>query len=91
MKLQVSLILTIVWFCVHCTMQRNSQILHYFNIFENENQYVWFGVDQHELGIKCDTCSKEYSSVVEYYSEDMCGDNAIPKNVKMYVNNTIAR
>ena len=35
----------------------------------------------------CKTCNKKYSSYIKYYTEDICGDNAIPKNVKMFVNN----
>ena len=47
--------------------------------------------DQHLLKKhhQCSTCSQKYSSYLKYYTEDFCGDNAIPKNVKMYVNNTV--
>ena len=45
--------------------------------------------DQHLLKtpMVCQTCNKKYSSYMKYYTEDICGDNAIPKNVKMFVNN----
>jgi len=47
--------------------------------------------DLHEREVECPTCSKKYTSAVHLYTDDMCGDNAIPKNVKMYVNNTLQR
>ena len=47
--------------------------------------------DQHEVEVECEQCSKKYPSVISMYLEDMCGDNAIPKNVKTYVNNTISK
>ena len=45
--------------------------------------------DQHLLKTPtvCKTCNKKYSSYMRFYTEDICGDNAIPKNVKMFVNN----
>ena len=47
--------------------------------------------DQHLLKKhhQCSTCNQKYSSFLKFYTEDFCGDNAIPKNVKMYVNNTV--
>ena len=47
--------------------------------------------DQHLLKKhhQCSTCNQKYSSYLKYYTEDFCGDNALPKNVKMYVNNTV--
>jgi len=49
--------------------------------------------DQHLLKKphQCSTCSQKYSSYLKFYTEDFCGDNAIPKNVKMFVNNTVAK
>ena len=45
--------------------------------------------DQHLLKtpLTCPTCGKKYSSHMKYYTEDICGDNAIPRNVKLFVNN----
>ena len=47
--------------------------------------------DQHLLKNhhQCSTCNQKYSSYIKYYTEDFCGDNAIPKNVKTFVNNTV--
>ena len=49
--------------------------------------------DQHLLKKphQCSSCNQKYSSYLKYYTEDFCGDNAIPKNVKMFVNNTVAK
>ena len=49
--------------------------------------------DQHNLKkpLDCDTCKKKYVSHLKYYSDDICGDNAIPRNVKSFVNNTIRK
>ena len=44
-----------------------------------------------EGGIVCQECKRKYPSPLTYYTADKCGDNAIPKNVKMFVNNTISR
>ena len=45
--------------------------------------------DQHLLKtpMTCPTCGKKFSSHMKYYTEDICGDNAIPRNVKLFVNN----
>ena len=50
-------------------------------------------VDQHLLKTphQCSTCNQKYTSYLKYYTDDFCGDNAIPKNVKIYVNNTVSK
>ena len=49
--------------------------------------------DQHLLNKahQCPSCNVKYSSFLKYYTEDICGDNAIPKNVKMFVNNIVSK
>jgi hypothetical protein len=49
--------------------------------------------DQHNLKktIDCSNCKKKYSSHLKFYSDDICGDNAIPRNVKSFVNNVIRK
>jgi len=54
--------------------------------------------DQHEgegegssTALVCPECRRSYPSPLKFYTGDKCGDNAIPKNVKMFVNNTISR
>jgi hypothetical protein len=37
----------------------------------------------------CPECRRSYPSPLKFYTGDKCGDNAIPKNVKMFVNSTI--
>ena len=50
-------------------------------------------LDQHLLNkpTECSTCKHKYSSYHKLYTDDFCGDNAIPKNVKMYVNNAVSK
>ena len=49
--------------------------------------------DQHLLKtpMTCPTCGKKFSSYMKYYTEDICGDNAIPRNVKLFVNNATSK
>jgi hypothetical protein len=50
--------------------------------------------DQHEAADQptvCPDCRRQYASPLKFYTLDKCGDNAIPKNVKMFVNNTVSR
>ena len=50
-------------------------------------------LDQHLLPkqTECSDCKGKYSSFLKLYSDDICGDNAIPKNVKIFVNNALSK
>jgi len=51
--------------------------------------------DQHTMKDKrpmeCETCNRKYLTPIRFYTEDLCGDNAIPRNVKEFVNETIEK
>jgi len=67
--------------CNHCSKPCMSPITYALH------------ADQHTLKkpIDCSNCKKKYASHLKFYSDDICGDNAIPRNVKSFVNNVIKK
>ena len=70
--------------CLMCSTPCMSPVTYALHQDQNEGEGKGSST-----ALGCPECRRSYPSPLKFYTGDKCGDNAIPKNVKMFVNNTI--